>query len=128
MLCTLFFSLLNALVYVNIDQGIHKGKSNVARNEKQKKTTWVFIFQKYGKFWSVSLEHFIKHKPYISEECSVHTQSLNSFLFIDLGQTIVQYFWPHLIKFHPKVFSSLPFSSLSQVHNNKPQLRWWMNC
>ena len=28
---------MNALVYVNIDQGIHKGKLKVARNEKQKK-------------------------------------------------------------------------------------------
>ena len=28
---------MNALVYVNIDQGIHKGKSKVARNEKHKK-------------------------------------------------------------------------------------------
>ena len=31
------FSLMNALVYVEIDQGIHKGKSEVARNEKRKK-------------------------------------------------------------------------------------------
>ena len=28
---------MNALVYVVIDQGIHKGKSKVARNEKGKK-------------------------------------------------------------------------------------------
>ena len=28
---------MNALVYVNIDQGIHKEKSKVARNEKRKK-------------------------------------------------------------------------------------------
>ena len=27
-----------------------------------------FLFQKYGKFWSFSLCHFIKHKPLISEE------------------------------------------------------------
>ena len=34
----LYFSLMNAMVYVNIDQGIiHKGKSKVARNEKRKK-------------------------------------------------------------------------------------------
>ena len=36
---------------------------------KKKKTTWVFVFQKYGKCWSISLGHFIKHKPLISEEC-----------------------------------------------------------
>ena len=28
---------MNALVYVDIDQGIHKGKLKVARNEKRKK-------------------------------------------------------------------------------------------
>ena len=28
---------MNALVYVDIDQGIHKGKMKVALNEKQKK-------------------------------------------------------------------------------------------
>ena len=32
----------NPHLYVDIDQGIHKGKSKVARNEKQKKTMWVF--------------------------------------------------------------------------------------
>ena len=31
-------------------------------------TLWVFVCQKYGKFWSVLLGHFIKHKPLISEE------------------------------------------------------------
>ena len=39
------FSLgMNALVYVDIYQGFHKGKSKVARNEQQqqKKTTWFF--------------------------------------------------------------------------------------
>ena len=33
---TFNFPLMNALVYVNIDQGIHKGKMKVAPNEKQK--------------------------------------------------------------------------------------------
>ena len=28
---------MNALVYVDIDQGIHYGKNKVARNEKRKK-------------------------------------------------------------------------------------------
>ena len=32
------------------------------------KTTQVCVFQKYGKFWSFSLGHFIKRKPLISEE------------------------------------------------------------
>ena len=35
---------------------------------KTKKTAWVFLYIKYSKFWSVSLEHFVQHKPLISEE------------------------------------------------------------
>ena len=43
------------------------GKHKVARNEKWKKQFWVFVYIKYGKFWSISLSHFIKHKLLISE-------------------------------------------------------------
>ena len=32
-----------------------------------KKQLWVFVYIKYGKFWSILLGHFIKHKPLISE-------------------------------------------------------------
>ena len=46
-----------------------KEENKVAQNEKwKKKLIWVFVFQKYGKFWSISLGYFIKHKPLISEE------------------------------------------------------------
>ena len=31
----------------------------------RKKTSWVFIFQKYG-YWNVLLKHFIKHRPIFS--------------------------------------------------------------
>ena len=41
---------MNALVYVDIDQGIHETKMKVAQIEKQKKTTWVFFLYKYKKF------------------------------------------------------------------------------
>ena len=34
--------------FVDIEQGIQKGKMNVALNEK--KTTWVFFFHKHSKF------------------------------------------------------------------------------
>ena len=78
---TLFFPLTNAHVYVNIDQGIHWGKNKVAQNKKRKKTSWVFVFQKYGKFWSVSLGHFIQHKPLISEECISTNELLKEFFF-----------------------------------------------
>ena len=43
---------MNALVYVDIDQGIYK----VARNE-------------YGKIWSVSPEQKVEHEPLFSEDC-----------------------------------------------------------
>ena len=36
-----------------------------------KKTTLVFLYIKYSKFWSVSLEHFVKRKPLIYEECQM---------------------------------------------------------
>ena len=35
---------------------------------QSKKTTWVFFFIKYSKFWSISLEHFVERKPLISKE------------------------------------------------------------
>ena len=40
-------------------------KDKVARNEKNYLD---FIFQKYGEFGSISLEHYVKHKILISEE------------------------------------------------------------
>ena len=45
------------MVYVNIDQGIHKGKNYMG-----------FLVMKYSKFWNIWLEHFIERKPFISEE------------------------------------------------------------
>ena len=47
--------------------GIHKSK--VAHNEKQKKNIWVFLFQKYGKSCSISLDNFMRQKHLIFEEC-----------------------------------------------------------
>ena len=61
---------------------------------KKKNSKWVFIFQKYDKFWSISLGHFIKHKLLISEECNITNthytttkvgnryNNLNTFLFL----------------------------------------------
>ena len=37
---------------------------------KTEKSICFFVFQKYDKFKRVSLDHFIKHKSFISEECS----------------------------------------------------------
>ena len=43
-------------------------KNKVVRNEKQKNQLCVFIYIKYGKFWSISLQLFIKQKHLFSEE------------------------------------------------------------
>ena len=41
---------MNALVYVDIDQGIHKGKMKVAQNEKRKKLLWFSFYINIGNF------------------------------------------------------------------------------
>ena len=47
---TLYFYLMNALVYVDIDQGIQKVKLKVARNEKQKKLHGFSYFKNIANF------------------------------------------------------------------------------
>ena len=62
------FPLMNTLVYV--DNGHRPGHllgEKIKGNEMKKKPMQVFVFQKYGKFWSVSLGHLIKHKLLIFE-------------------------------------------------------------
>ena len=43
-------------------------------------STWVFLYIKYSKFWSVSLENFVEHKPLISEEWSYLVVRVQSYL------------------------------------------------
>ena len=38
---------------------------NINKNDKNYEG---FLIKKYGKFWSVSLEHYVEHKPLTSEE------------------------------------------------------------
>ena len=38
----------------------------------EKATLGFHMYQKYSKFWSISLGHFIKHKPLFSEGCSIN--------------------------------------------------------
>ena len=52
----------NHIVFIHIDQEIKLHKMT---------SILVFVFQKYGKYGNVSLKHFIKHKPLISEECNI---------------------------------------------------------
>ena len=42
---------------------------------KNETTTWLFLYIKYSKYRSVSLEHFVERKPLIYEECPVHPSS-----------------------------------------------------
>ena len=50
-----------ALVYVDLDEGIHKVKLKVAQNEKRKKKLHGFSYSK-------NMAFCIKHKPLTSEE------------------------------------------------------------
>ena len=61
------FKIYHILFYIYKNPGHSLGKNIKLHEMKNKKTTWVFSYIKYGKFWSVSLEHFIKHKLPISE-------------------------------------------------------------
>ena len=58
----------------------------------KKKTTCVFLFQKYSKFWSILPGHFIKHKPLISDEwiqaLPEQTRKPNSGFFFRLPKPI----------------------------------------
>ena len=66
---------MNALVYVNIDQGIYKLKLKVAQNEKRKKLlgpNWVLFFLWIG---MENFEAFRRNKKlnsnlFFSEECN----------------------------------------------------------
>ena len=53
-------------------------KYKVAQYKKWKKQLWVFFCQKYSKFWSISLELFVEHKPSIWEEWLSKGKSLDS--------------------------------------------------
>ena len=61
-----FFILCYFIFFPNECPWSMSTKNKVAQNEKWKKQLWVFVCIKYG----ISLGHFIKHKPLISEECT----------------------------------------------------------
>ena len=61
---------------------IHSRKNNLTWNEKQN-TRWVFLFQKYVKFWILSLKHFIK------DERLEFVKKNKSYLFSDLLSTFI---------------------------------------
>ena len=48
-------------------------KKSCSKWKTKKQPIWVFLFLKYGKFWSVShLELFVMHNPWNFDECYVH--------------------------------------------------------
>ena len=67
--------------YVDIDYGIHKGKSKVPQNEKQKKTSWDIL---YIKFWSIWLEQFVEHNQLISKSVYIKPGQGNQAILGDL--------------------------------------------
>ena len=83
------------------------------KNEKN----WVFVFQKYGKFWSVSLGHFIKHKPLISNEWSYMHSNFWLLIFTN--------YWKLCIKFSSayKTIESHQKSRDSEVAQLQAMLR-----
>ena len=52
------FYFMNALVYVDIDQGIHKKKLKNSRNEKQKKNYMGFLIKHFSKAISWTQTYF----------------------------------------------------------------------
>ena len=63
-------------MYVDIDQGIHRVKLKVARNEKQKNG---FSFYTNIVFDAVFLGQIVEHKPLFSEGWYFRLESLHAF-------------------------------------------------
>ena len=82
---------MNALVYVNIDQGIHKGKMKVAQNEKRKKLLGFPFYINIGNFeaflWNLNLStnclfcRYVPKYPVIEivfAPCALHMYGLDT--------------------------------------------------
>ena len=52
----------------------------VQKMKRRKKTMWVFLNVRHSKFLSISLEHFIKCKPLIFEECFESNRQISKLL------------------------------------------------
>ena len=58
---------MNVLVYVDIDQGIHKVKTQSYPEIKKQKITRVFFLYNHIKFGGISLGQKVERKPLFSE-------------------------------------------------------------
>ena len=56
---------------------------------------WVFVFQKYGKFWSILLGHFIKDKLLISEKwkCKYDFTQFRLYIYNDIFCFLTCHIW-----------------------------------
>ena len=76
---------MNALVYVDIDQGIHKGKMKVAGNEKRKKLLGFSFYINIGNFkaflrnLNLSTKHLFWRCALVSK---LRRENCNCFLLI----------------------------------------------
>ena len=88
------FSLMNFLVYFNIDQGIHS----------KNYYSWVFFLYEYRKFWSISSEFKLELKWFILEVwiCIKHTKFLAKICIFFWSTKIVwmEYYWKRLKRFN----------------------------
>ena len=100
------------------------------KTQKWKKQLWVFASIKFHKFWSNSLELFIKYKPLYSEECSticmmgrwgVSLNRKNPFtIFSKMFKCLTSVFFWHRLYCHERtvgyVFLSLEFTTILYFH------------
>ena len=95
------FSLMNALVYVNIGQGIHKGKSKVTWNEKRKKllgfSFYIIIanFEAFSWTFSLSTNLLFSEVWYVLtlQWCSNSKSGLHTGWSSYLGGSLAQGLW-----------------------------------
>ena len=81
---------------------------------KSEKTTWVFLYIKYSKFWSISLENFVEHKPLIYEEWLIiffhrSTKLIGYIMVVQLWSTHFTALWKIRFNF-PREFYKAYFS------------------
>ena len=106
-----------------------------------KKTTWVFLYIKYSKFWSVLLEHFIERKPLFSEDCPGFLRRLrrprrtitnqgNAYVSFNVNLYFILIFYKFskktsyliLITFFFRFRPIIPFESLTDLMNSSPRV------